>query len=203
MLALWRRLALPIVLLVAMSGIAQARDCTVERMTGRDLQVSSGGGWHGVRPGDALSASSRIRTGASSRVQLRCDDGTVVTVGPSTLVDIGSLTGRGEENVLLRITNGIVGIVAPSRSWQSFRVKAPTLIASVRSTTWLVEASRERSSVFVRAGSVDVRTSSGAAATLQPGEGIDADGSGATPGKRSWGAARIAEAERRLGLNWR
>lgn len=199
----WRALALSAALAALLPAAAEARDCVIERMTGRDLQVSTGGGWRSVRTGDELSASTRIRTGANARIQLRCDDRTVVTVGPSSLVDIGTLVGRGEENVLMRITNGIVGIVAPGRTWQSFRVKAPTLIASVRSTTWLVEASRERNSVFVREGSVDVRTSSGAGATLQPGEGIDADRSGTTSGKRRWGAARVAAAERRLGLNWR
>lgn len=186
------------------SGPAYAADraCLVERFVGRDVQVRSGGGWHTPATGEALLVSSQIRTGPASRLQVSCDDGTTVTVGPSSLVDLGTLVGPREEGILVRITNGIVGIVAPTRTWSSFGVRAPNLVASVRSTTWLVEAAPSQSSCFVREGRVAVTTNAGADYSLGPGDGIDVDGSGQTPGVRQWGAARISETRARLGLNW-
>ncbi|NRG17504.1 FecR domain-containing protein [Rhizobiales bacterium] len=182
---------------------AADRVCSVERFVGRDVQVRSSGGWHTPAPDEVLTVSTRIRTGPASRLQVACDDGTTVTIGPSSLVDLGTLVGPREESILMRITNGIVGIVAPTRTWSSFGVRAPNLIASVRSTTWLVEAAPSRSSCFVREGRVAVTTNPGAGYSLGPGDGIDVGDAGQTPGVRQWGAARISETRARLGLNWR
>lgn len=200
-----RRIAVFVVSFLMLAGApltVAARECLVERAVGRDIQVSDGGRWQTARIDQVLTARMRIRTGSQSRVRLRCDDATEITIGPSSLVDVGSLVGSGQDNVLIRLSNGIIGIVAPQRTWRSFRVKAPTLIASVRSTTWLVEAVGTRSSAFVRTGTVDVATSAGITARLGPGDGLDADAGGGSPGRRQWSGARIAAAERRIGLGW-
>lgn len=185
------------------ASFAADRVCSVERFVGRDVQVRSGGGWHTPAPDEVLLVSTRIRTGPASRLQVACDDGTTVTVGPSSLVDLGTLVGPREQSILMRIANGIVGIVAPARTWSSFGVRAPNLVASVRSTTWLVEAAPSQSSCFVREGQVGVTTNAGADYSLGPGDGIDVDDAGQTPGVRQWGAARVAETRARLGLDWR
>ncbi len=195
-------LAVGFCLMLGATLAAAARECLVERAVGRDIQISADGKWRSAQTNTALSAGMRIRTGTQSRVRLRCDDNIVITIGPSSLVDVGSLVGARDENILMRLSNGIIGIVAPDRTWGRFRVKAPTLIASVRSTTWLVEAVGGRSSAFVRTGVVDVTTSAGITARLMAGDGLDADAAGNSPGKRTWPSARVAAAERRIGLGW-
>ena len=68
-------------------------------------------------------------------------------------------------------------------------------MASTRSTDWLIEAARGRTSVFVARGSVAVRgVDGGTDVLLDAGHGTDVlPGEPPNPAKR-WGAARVERA---------
>lgn len=103
--------------------------------------------------------------------------------------------------------------VPPGRG--GFQIRTPHAIASVRGTTWAVDVTAARTSVFVLEGTVSVRRTreDGEAVTLGAGEGVDvaaAPGVAGTerPGDREplpaltvqrWGAARVAALLARFG----
>ncbi|WP_117434491.1 FecR domain-containing protein [Acuticoccus kandeliae] len=87
--------------------------------------------------------------------------------------------------------------VAPTEG--GFQIRTPHAIASVRGTTYVVDVTAERTSVFVEEGVVEVtEIGGGPAVTLNPGDGVDV-----TPGApltvREWGAARVTALMARFG----
>ena len=74
-------------------------------------------------------------------------------------------------------------------------------MASTRSTEWLIEAARDRTSVFVEQGSVAVQGAEGGEGVLlAAGYGTDVlPGQSPNPPKR-WGAARVEQAMARTRL---
>ena len=79
------------------------------------------------------------------------------------------------------------------------QIRTPHAIASVRGTTYVVDAGAEQTSVFVLDGLVAVRKPEDAATVnLRAGEGVDV-----APGTplevRTWGAARVAALIARFG----
>ena len=120
-------------------------------------------------------------------------------------MDLSALTAApaSDGDVLLDLVEGIIGIVAPERSWTSFRVRTPLAIASIRSTTWFAEhADGGASAFFVRHGEVAV-AADGREFRLAPGEGLTVapeDGPGEVV---AWGQERIDRAVARLGFSWR
>ncbi|HUF55807.1 MAG TPA: FecR domain-containing protein [Thermohalobaculum sp.] len=187
---------------ILIAGAAEARECQVARLEGQTVRVWHEGTWSPL--GDRLPAgAAKIETGRETRVEIRCDDGVVVTVGIATEVNLEVLTGpqAGAAEAVLQLIRGIVGVVAPAVS--GFDVRTPLAIASVRSTEWLVEhGADEGSAVFVRAGRVGVRTPGGRVA-LGPGEGITVPPSGEAEPVKVWGAPRIERSGQALGFGWR
>ena len=197
----------PIALLIAAAPEARAaeRNCAVSAVEGTSATLWRFGAERPLSPGALPAGESTIRTGDATRVEIACDDGTVVTIGAGTRVALESLAGAGpSKNVLIQIIEGVVGAVAPSRSWSGFELRSPLAIAAIRSTEWLMEHDPEKgSAVFVREGRVRVSAPAGPAyATLGPGEGLDvsSDGAGAV---KTWGAARVEAVGARLGFGWR
>jgi len=186
---------------------AKARACAVAQVEGENGRI-----WHddASRPlaVGALPANGvvTIETGAATRAQIACDDGVVLTVGAESEIDLEKLLGEAgaNENVLLRLLQGVVGAVAPQRNWSRFDIETPFAIASVRSTEWLVgHASAEGSFAFVRKGAVTVEPRAGAApVALESGEGVDVTPAGVV-GPRAWPSARIEEIGARIGYGWR
>jgi hypothetical protein len=160
--------------------------------------------------GQDIPVNATVKTGPNSRVVLQCDDKTIITVGPDTEIALDDLVGKAgpEHNVLIRLLRGIVGIVAPNRTWNKFEVETSVAIASVRSTEWLVESSLESgTAVFVTVGSVDVQAAQ-QAYILMKGEGVtlqDTVTKGLEPvvaEVKSWGEKRIAKSRSALGFDW-
>lgn len=79
------------------------------------------------------------------------------------------------------------------------QIRTPHAIAAVRGTTYLVDAGRDETSVFVIEGQVAVRKQNDASfVTLGPGEGVDV-ASGVSLRVVTWGAARVAALLERFG----
>lgn len=123
--------------------------------------------------GQDIPVNATVKTGPDSRVVLQCDDKTIITVGPDTEIALEDFVAEAGpvHNVLIRLLQGIVGIVAPNRAWNKFEVETSVAIASVWSTEWLVESSLESgTAVFVAVGSLDVQAAQ-QAYVLMEGEG--------------------------------
>lgn len=192
--------------LTQVAAFAGTRSCAVDGIEGAEARAWHGGAWVALATGTPVPPEAKVATGPDTRVNIRCDDGTVITIGPGTEVNLERVAGPSGPgtNVVLQLIEGIVGLVAPNRTWDRFEVRTPVAIASVRSTEWLVEISAaDEAAVFVRAGRVAVLPSAGTGAALGPGEGITVAGDGAPGPVKTWGAERIARATGALGFGWR
>jgi hypothetical protein len=90
-----------------------------------------------------------------------------------------------------------MGIVRTGLSdvWKDgFEVRTRAAVASVRSTDWITEAGKDRSSVFVVSGKVSVTgVAGGARVILEPGQGTDIENGGAPSTPKKWGASRVEQ----------
>ena len=198
-------LALATWLVIAATGADAAMFCAVTGLEGGAAQAERRGASARLSHGALASADSVIETGPGTRLQVTCEDGTVVNVGPGSRVDLADLlAGAADEpSVIVRLLEGIAGFVAPERGGAGLEVHTPVAVAAVRSTEWLVEHAAETgaSSVFVRSGRVAV---SNATATFElgPGEGITLDRDSVIRPVARWGRARIEQSTGALGFGW-
>lgn len=145
-----------------------------------------------LRLGASVFRGDRIITAAQAKVEIAFGDGSTLTLGPGTSVDVVNYSPRAEQRADLFLLIGIIR-TSLSKLWSGgFRVRTRAAVASVRSTEWITEAREDRSSVFVISGQVGVTaTATGASVGLSEGEGSDIEvGGSPTPPKR-WGDARV------------
>lgn len=95
--------------------------------------------------GDGVQVSDRLTTGKTGAATITLKDGTVLTMGPDTTMDLSqfafdSTTQKG--NLLLdllqgsvRVVTGLLGKVNP----ELFKVKTPTSVVGVRGTDFIVQ----------------------------------------------------------------
>ncbi|OOG87121.1 hypothetical protein B0E41_04365 [Hydrogenophaga sp. A37] len=108
-------------------------------------------------PGDALRQGDRVRTGQTGGASIVLKDGTVLTMGPNTTVDLSqfqfdSTTQSG--NFVLDLLQGsvrvVTGLLAKANP-ERFKVRTPTSVVGVRGTDFIVEAaSPEPLSYYLR-----------------------------------------------------
>ncbi|QEX22200.1 hypothetical protein FRZ61_21300 [Hypericibacter adhaerens] len=167
----------------------------VVRTQGQVTKMAGTGAAVPLGPDAPVAVGDTIVTADGAKVDLRFVDGSLLTVGPSSRVEIARYApaasgGRGE--ALLSLLNGIIKLIVDEGGrWNRFAVGTETAIASVRGTEWLVDAAPGKTGVLVLQGAVQVvGRVAGRSVTLGPGQGTDvAAGAAPTPPK-IWGAAR-------------
>jgi hypothetical protein len=190
-----------------LSGTAAAaeRQCRVDGIEGEGNRVWSGGEWGELAIGSSVPEEAKIATGHEGRVNLACDDGIIVSVGPGSEVNLEQLAGQSGpgRSAIVQLAAGIIGIIAPYRNWKRFEVRTPLAIASVRSTEWLVEHRADSgTAVFARKGVVDVASGS-EVHRLASGDGITITDTGEPPRVKQWSLERIARSGQALGFGWK
>ena len=189
--------------LVALTHPAAAEDrtCTVAEVAGQ-ASLTHDGARSDVQAGATLGASDLVQTGAAGRVEIACSDGTRVTLGPDTQLNLGSLIGeQGEDSSIgMSLHRGIARFLAPVRTWGTFNVFGPVAVASVRSTEWIMETPKQGTNVFVRDGVVQVQSKRGRTVLLPAANGVDVAPDGTMAEPKKWGAKRVADVLARLGL---
>jgi hypothetical protein len=190
--------------IIAPSG-ATGRVCELSAIDGADAEIWSEGTWRTAEIGPLTIDNAVLRTGRSTRAEIRCADGLIVTIGIGTELTLETMLAPDSADMLLMLYRGILGLVAPPPREGGTAVLGPLAIAAARSTEWLVivEPSGD-TAAFVRAGQIEVTPIGvpGVPAMLESGEGRDVRHDGAGP-VVSWGAARIAAAGEALGFGWR
>jgi hypothetical protein len=146
-------------------------------------------------PGMALHEEDGIMTAAESKAEILIADGSIIVVGPDSTVSVAQFAPRegGAGRALIELISGILRVTLSGRTpWESFEVRSATAVASVRSTDWIVDASRVKTGVFVVEGQVAVAGRQVEEhVVLDPGEGTDVLlGRAPTPPK-AWGQPRI------------
>jgi hypothetical protein len=199
--ARWLPALAGILLVVAPPAHAEERTCAVAELAG-EASLTHDGSRADIGVGTALSASDVLRTGSSGRIDIACSDGTHVTLGPDTDINLGSLVGEQGEgaSIGMSLHRGIARFLAPVRTWGAFNVFGPVAVASVRSTEWIMETPERGTNVFVLAGVVEVQGKRGTTVRLAPKYGVDVAADGAMAEPKVWGAKRVADVLARLGL---
>lgn len=142
-----------VVALLSFSFHAHSQTATVAEVVraGTFKQVQ-GEAWVGsaterrpATPGEGVRVSQRISTGKTGAATLTLKDGTVLTVGPNSTMDLSAFEFNAttqEGNFLLdllqgtvRVVTGLVGKTNPEK----FKVKTPTSVVGVRGTDFIVE----------------------------------------------------------------
>ena len=110
-------------------------DVTVVRGNARSAAVSGG----------ALRAEDRVLTGPASAAAVTLRDGTVLSVGPESTVDLSQFSFNPttqEGNVLVKLARGALrmttGLIAKLKPEQ-VQVTTPTTVIGVRGTDFIVE----------------------------------------------------------------
>jgi hypothetical protein len=153
-----------------------------------------------LQPGADLAAEDRVVTAANGKVVIRFEDGSLCTIGPDSELLLAELSAP--QGGWLDLVHGIVRLIlAPGTRAAETGVRTRAAVASVRSTDFIVDAELDRAAVFVAEGRVTVTGRlTGAAVTLEAGEGTDVSLRGApTPPKR-WGEKRVQDVTARTTL---
>lgn len=147
-----------------------------------------------LRLGAPVYRGDRIITGTDSKVEIEFPDGSTLSIGASSDVEIEEFTQVGRRQGSLSLLLGIIRTSLSDLWADGFEVRTRAAIASVRSTDWVSEAREDKSSIFVVAGSVEVTgLAEGTRVLLGQDEGTDVEIGGApTPPKR-WGSARVED----------
>jgi ferric-dicitrate binding protein FerR (iron transport regulator) len=188
---------------------AQNRDCEVAAHEGGAAEIWRAGEWAPVAPGPLPVGEAKIRTGEATRLEIGCSDGLRITVAPDSEVNLEALigpSGRGRD-VVLQLLRGLIGLIAPERTWRRLETRTGLAIAAARATSWLVQSPPGGGvAVFVKEGRVAVTPAGRAAFTpalLSPGEGITVGPDGAAAPAVAWSEARTGAVRAALGLSWR
>jgi hypothetical protein len=178
-------------------------DCIASRVIG-NAAIQRDGATGPVRPGLPLRQGDRLSTEAGARVEIGCADGSIIVVGDRTTVRLSILLSGGAQprNAVLELAEGILRMVLPNgHRWERFDIVTRTAVASVRSTTWIVDATPDTTGVFVAEGGVLVSSRADQAQVfLQPGFGVDVGTQPQPLEVKAWGAPRVENATSRTRL---
>ena len=166
----------------------------VVRQTG-PVTALRGGVPRSLYIGAFIQSGDRIRTGAGAKVRIDFRDGSSLSLGEDTDVELSAYLPEGGGRGILTLLLGIIRTSLSSVWRDGFEVRTLAAVASVRSTDWITELNGTRASVFVVDGSVAVRgVGDGSEVLLEKGFGVDVDAGKAPPPPKKWGAARVEQA---------
>ncbi|QEX17304.1 hypothetical protein FRZ44_26000 [Hypericibacter terrae] len=199
----WLRAMLAAIALGGLTRRLAAQDAVGEvvRLQGH-VAKTRGSGETALGLGDKVALGDSIVTGENGKVDLRFADGSLLTVGPSSRVEVARFAPKagGGGEALLSLLSGIIKlIVNDGTRWGRFAVQTETAVAAVRGTEWLVEAGKDTSAVLVLSGTVEVAgRAAGPVFKLGPGQGTDIKAGAAPTPPKIWGAARRQKALARV-----
>jgi len=144
-----------------------------------------------LRLGASVFRGDQVITAAAAKVEIAFEDGSTLSVGPDTSVELESYSAAPRQGGLQLL----IGIIRTSLSnlWTGgFEVRTRAAVASARSTEWITEADEGHSAVFVVSGEVEVTgTATGTAVRLSAGDGTDVDLGEPPSPPVQWGDARV------------
>ncbi|MGE5148250.1 MAG: FecR domain-containing protein [Candidatus Eiseniibacteriota bacterium] len=187
------------------AGAAEAPSaCEVTRIIGQPVMVRAGERIP-LSPNIVLYAEDQVVTGAGAKVEIRCEDGSVIVVGDRSRVALTAFVTpparRGWTGVLSMI-EGILRVTLPgTKRWDRLETVTDTAVASARSTAWIVDAKKDTTGVLALEGSVNVAgRTAGGEVTLTPGQGTDVARGARPTAPKTWGLPRANAARARTAL---
>ena len=116
-----------------------------------------------VNKDDLLMAADTLKTDKSAEISVQFSTGVICRIGQSSSVNIEKIARLAQTSqVELRIENGMLAVsVAGKKGDNKVRISAPTAMASVRGTDFIVQADTEQTKIQVEKGEVEVTDSKG------------------------------------------
>ena len=162
------------------------------------VAVLRGGQAMTVSEGTAVWRSDRVATSGRGRVSLEFIDGSILAVGPGTVVEMSdyATTDEGALNATLNLFLGILrATVSSDAAATDFDVSTQAAVASVRSTEWTVEVDEaRRTAILVVDGTVTVTATAGGEVIIGTGEGTDVDLGSPPSTPVQWSEPRVRRA---------
>jgi ferric-dicitrate binding protein FerR (iron transport regulator)/outer membrane murein-binding lipoprotein Lpp len=147
---------------------------------------------------DDIYNQDMVLTGASSRLRIRFLDGTHVTLGDSSNLEISDFvlsSKPGARNAQLTFASGAFrAIVETGSKRDSFVVQTPTATATVRGTDWAGEVTPDSTGVLVLKGRIAVANQDPAIrgeVVLTEGKGTDVKADRPPAKPKKWPPARV------------
>lgn len=103
-----------------------------------------------AQPGAGVGLADRLSTGPQGAATLTLKDGTVLTMGPNTVMDLRQFQFDGttqQGSLLLDLLRGSVRVVTgllAKMNPELFKVQTPTSVVGVRGTDFIVETQEAR-----------------------------------------------------------
>lgn len=145
-------------------------------------------------PGALVYRGDRITTRFDGKVEVEFRDGSVLTIGSGSDVDLDQYAPDSAQPGRLTLLIGIIRMNLSNLWSGGFEVRTRAAVASVRSTHWVTEAKEDRSSVFVIAGEVEVvGVAERSRVLLSEGLGTDVEAGGAPSAPKRWGSSRVED----------
>jgi hypothetical protein len=200
------RLLLSLGLLLASSAVAEAAESDVIG-SATQLKPEAGARFDGkpreLAVGAEVHRDEQVWTAAGGRLDIEFADGSSITLGENARVVLDEFVmpeGTGTGNQVVRSITGALRFVggAVDKSGAT-RIVTPIATMTVRGTEFFAGPIDGAYGVFVFDGAVDVATSAGSV-TLKKGEGTTLTQSRVAPTPpKTWGAPKIARAEKLVG----
>jgi hypothetical protein len=147
--------------------------------------------------GAEVFEGDRIHTADDAKLRLSMQDGSVLTLGAATDLNLSRFHYAPEEagrNVLLEVPRGIIRVlVSLLVAHSTFEMQSQTAVASVRGTDWIAEAMPDATAIVAldgRVGVRNVRPEIAGEVVLFPGDGTTVRAGEPPPAPTQWGAAR-------------
>jgi len=138
------------------------KDVRIEKIIGKvELRRGSAAQFRPARPSMRLSEQDALRTFVESEVEIRIEDGTLITIGENSVVEMSQFRSyaQGAEQTSIRIFNGRVfsDVKKLVNNQSSFEFQTPTATAAIRGTQLSLDVTKQRTVVQVHEGEVEVR----------------------------------------------
>jgi len=162
--------------LLLITATASAQEVgKVTRLKGQ-ADVTRSGQTLGLHTGDAIETQDVVRTKRASALDVAMIDGSNLTLGESTRLEVAQYTTDTQPEGLISVTRGrlraLVSKTFSSRS-ESFKVRTPTAVAGVQGTDFLVLAEALQTRLFLYEGvlsAINVDPSVHGKVILHPGQ---------------------------------
>ncbi len=134
--------------------------------------IETGGQQHPLAIGDGVQSGDTIDVPQDSKVRLRMNDGSIITIasGSKMTIDKYDVDGSGNRQTAeLSISSGLLrSVVSAGGGTPNFEVKTATGVASVRGTELYIDAQGDQTQVYVVKGNVTLTDAKGQAPVAIP-----------------------------------
>ncbi len=150
-----RRWILPVIVAAALFLIPRAEGgqaaYQVQVVVG-DVNIVTGGSTKAATEGQALVGGDTVITGRNSMADIAWGDRGLVRVNEKTRITVASLAKKNDDPDMDMNTGSIMVMLSKLVRDESFQVKTPTQVASVRGTSFQITADNDASRVDVLTG---------------------------------------------------